>query len=276
VKVTVPSEKDPGVTYEVDLDAQTCTCPHFQARLKGTGKLCKHLAQAGLDALPPLGQTVPGPAVAIPLGQVPTAEPTDTIPWETLGEVPDEPAPPTAAEEAFWAELMKPDPDPEVLAVAVRDETRLQEATAGHLVRAILKAEASVEQLEKRARADAQAWSEMIAKASAHSDAWRAMVLGWMRRNEVKNLSSPWWTVYISKGRPSLKVLDEEKTIAACEKHYPKAVETKKVLVMKELKVALDSLPKVFAERPGDIAGVTLPAIAEEKTGEPSLGIRKK
>jgi len=32
--------------YDVDMDNKTCSCPHFQYRLKGTGKLCKHLKEA--------------------------------------------------------------------------------------------------------------------------------------------------------------------------------------------------------------------------------------
>jgi predicted nucleic acid-binding Zn finger protein len=32
--------------YELDLDNKTCSCPHFHYRLKGTGKLCKHLKDA--------------------------------------------------------------------------------------------------------------------------------------------------------------------------------------------------------------------------------------
>lgn len=32
--------------YDVDVVNKTCSCPHFQYRLKGTGKLCKHLKEA--------------------------------------------------------------------------------------------------------------------------------------------------------------------------------------------------------------------------------------
>ena len=32
--------------YDVDITNKTCTCPHFYYRLKGTGKLCKHLKEA--------------------------------------------------------------------------------------------------------------------------------------------------------------------------------------------------------------------------------------
>jgi len=32
--------------YDVDVVNKTCSCPHFYYRLKGTGKLCKHLKEA--------------------------------------------------------------------------------------------------------------------------------------------------------------------------------------------------------------------------------------
>ena len=279
MNVTVPSEKDPTVTYQVDLDAQTCTCPHFQTRLRGTGKLCKHLAQANLNALPPIGQDPPPPA-AIPLGPAPVAS-EDTIPWDSIVQnLPDAaPTPPTADDEAFWAELMKPDPDPDVLstAVAVQGETRLQEATAGHLVRAILKAEASVEALEKRAREDAQAWQGMITKASDQTKAWRKMILNWMLSNGITKLQTPWASIYPIKGRTTISVVDADQCIAACKRlKATQAVETVERLVKKEFDAIYNARPELFRERPGDLPGVTLPAIAEEKTGDPSLGIRRK
>lgn len=48
-KIHVPSDRDRSVEYEVDLDEHTCTCPHFQHRLKeaneqdGGKRSCKHL-----------------------------------------------------------------------------------------------------------------------------------------------------------------------------------------------------------------------------------------
>ena len=32
--------------YDVNTSNKTCSCPHFYYRLKGTGKLCKHLKEA--------------------------------------------------------------------------------------------------------------------------------------------------------------------------------------------------------------------------------------
>jgi len=40
---TVESFRGEGRTYEVDLQSGCCTCPHYAARLAGTGKDCKHL-----------------------------------------------------------------------------------------------------------------------------------------------------------------------------------------------------------------------------------------
>ena len=50
--VTVQSEKDPNVTYDVNLDTGECSCPHYQRKLKeenakdnGTRR-CKHYPTA--------------------------------------------------------------------------------------------------------------------------------------------------------------------------------------------------------------------------------------
>lgn len=42
----VPSFTEEGESYVVDVAEGTCTCPHFQHRLKGTQGLCKHLKAA--------------------------------------------------------------------------------------------------------------------------------------------------------------------------------------------------------------------------------------
>ena len=34
-----------GYDYILNLSKKTCTCPHFQYRLAGTDKLCKHLQE---------------------------------------------------------------------------------------------------------------------------------------------------------------------------------------------------------------------------------------
>ena len=40
---TVPSHRGLDNEYLVNLDAGTCNCPHYSARLAGTGQDCKHL-----------------------------------------------------------------------------------------------------------------------------------------------------------------------------------------------------------------------------------------
>jgi predicted nucleic acid-binding Zn finger protein len=40
---SVPSFRGNNTDYMVDLQAMTCTCPHFTERLAGTGETCKHL-----------------------------------------------------------------------------------------------------------------------------------------------------------------------------------------------------------------------------------------
>lgn len=256
--ITVPSQSDPSATYEVDLDAGSCTCPHF-ARI--APKECKHFAQA--RKLAEKQVSAPDPIRR-------NADPPD------LEELPGPaPAPTLAAQdEEFWAELMKPDPDPERLPAVVADN-RLAEETAGHLVRAILKAETAVGDLERRARLDALAWKSMIDTAQAKADGWRAMILDFMQRSGITKLQSPWWTVYPIRGRRRVEILDEAACIAACKQQYPKAVKVVEMLDAKEFAVAFDSLPKVFGEHEGEL-GAKVPAIAEEKFGEPSLGIRKK
>lgn len=55
--VQVPSDRDPSVMYEVDLQNWTCTCPHFQHRLReanladGGNRSCKHLDRAQYERL---------------------------------------------------------------------------------------------------------------------------------------------------------------------------------------------------------------------------------
>ena len=36
-----------GNKYKVDIENNTCTCPHFEYRLKGTKQICKHIKQVG-------------------------------------------------------------------------------------------------------------------------------------------------------------------------------------------------------------------------------------
>ena len=42
--VKVKSQSGSG-NYDVDIEALTCTCPHFQYRMKPIGGICKHIQQ---------------------------------------------------------------------------------------------------------------------------------------------------------------------------------------------------------------------------------------
>lgn len=45
------SKTTPGKFYEVDLQAGTCECPHYQKRMKYTNGKCKHLMMAVNESL---------------------------------------------------------------------------------------------------------------------------------------------------------------------------------------------------------------------------------
>lgn len=253
--ITVPSQSDPTASYDVDLDALTCTCPHF-ARI--APKECKHFSQARMLAAERRD------ASAAPLEEIPGPTPAPTL---------------ADADAAFWRELMKADPDPDQLEVR-QGLILAEQIQAERLVRAILTAErpgnpAGIQALKARSRADAQAWAELITAAETKVDTFRAMVLDWMQRSGVTKLQTPWFSAYPIKGRRSVLILDQEACIKACQQHYPKAVEMVPTIVKAEFNVAFDTFPKVFGEHEGEL-GAKVPAIAEEKFGEPSLGIRKK
>ena len=169
-------------------------------------------------------------------------------------------------------ELTNPDPDPDLLP-ALRPDLELQEQTAGHLIRAILRAEHSLEATKEkdgvdgliaRAKKDAEQWQAMIQVQKDRVGSWRACVRGWMLRNEVTKLQAPWFSAFISKGRTKKVVLDEARAIEACQSVYPKAVEMRPRLIKAELDVAVDSFPKHFE------------GLVEEQTGEAALVIRRR
>ena len=230
MRVLVDSDSLPGVHYIVDLAAGTCTCPHFE-RIKP--KECKHFGVARL--------ALPDPVADIP----------------TLDEVMQEADP--HVEEAL-AVLAHPDPEelPELPPALV---PMLVEQTACHLVRALLREEARLEIDEQRMQEDIAAWQAYLAKRQERAKAARQILLDWMQRAGVTKLQHPRFTCSVAKGRKRLEVKDEAATIARCEEVYAAAVAVKKSLRLRELQVAVDSLPGLFA------------GLVEETVGEPSLRI---
>lgn len=171
-----------------------------------------------------------------------------------------------AQERDITEALAHPSPDPETLPdIPAEYALQLQAETAGHLVRAILRQEESVASLEMHARQEAQAWANVITKAQARADAWRAIIRDFMLRNNLTKLQSPWSTTFVQKGRTKKVVLDEAGCIAACKTiGYAKAIQTVEKLVKKELDVIVDTKPEAFK------------GLVEEHTSEPTLVIRNK
>lgn len=161
-------------------------------------------------------------------------------------------------------ELTNPDPDPDLLP-ALRPDLELQEQTAGHLIRAILKAEVNLETLEKKRDADALAWNQMIQRHKDRVASWRACVRDWMLRNEVTKLQAPWFTASIAKGRKKLTWQEEDRVIGVLDAlGAAAAVKTVRSVVKKELQVIFDSVPHKFD------------GLVTEEIGEPGLVIRKR
>lgn len=160
--------------------------------------------------------------------------------------------------------LQQPDPEPDLLP-ALRPDLELQEQTAGHLIRAILKAEARVEQTEKDRDAEILAWNRMIQQQKDRVASWRCCVRDWMLRNEVTKLQSPFFTASLAKGRKKLTWQEEDKVIGVLDAlGATDAVKTVRSVVKKELQVAFDSVPGRFD------------GIVTEEVGEPGLRILKR
>ena len=160
--------------------------------------------------------------------------------------------------------LQQPDPEPDLLP-ALRPDRELPEQTAGHLIRAILKADVHVDALEKKRDADVLAWNQMIQQQKGRVASWRACVRDWMLRNEVTKLQAPWFTASIAKGRKKLTWQEEDKVIGVLDAlGATEAVRTVRSVVKKELQVVFDSVP-------GRFDGIVM-----EEIGEPGLVIRRK
>jgi len=161
-------------------------------------------------------------------------------------------------------ELTRPDPDPDMLP-ALRPDLELQEQTAGHLIRAILKADSSVEALEAKRDADLLAWSQMIQVQKDRVASWRACVRDWMLRNDIEKLNAPWFVAFLQKGKRRLSWEDENKVIDILDALGAKeAVKTVRTVRKKELQVVFDTVPHKFD------------GVVKEETGETGLVIRRR
>jgi len=160
-------------------------------------------------------------------------------------------------------EISKPDPNPDLLP-AIPPGFAIQEHTASHLVRAILKAEASVDRLKAAMQKDVEAWGHLIASTEAKTESWRALIRDWMLRNDIKQLKAPWATAFIQKGRRRLTWQEEDRVIAILDLlGATDAIKTTRSVVKKEFTTIYDSVPKQFN------------GLVKDETGEPTLAIRK-
>lgn len=173
--------------------------------------------------------------------------------------------------------LQQPDPEPDLLP-ALRPDLELQEQTAGHLIRVILKADTSVEALEKKRDADLLAWNHMIQAQKDRVASWRACVRDWMLRNQITQLKSPWFTVSIGKPLSKIVVDDDQACIAILKGLKANAAwESRDSIVKKEFDVIFNSVPDKFVEKKHETTGeVLLPQIAHEDKGEKRLLIRRR
>jgi hypothetical protein len=162
--------------------------------------------------------------------------------------------------------LAHPDPDPDSLPI-LREDTALalQEQTAGHLIRAIMRQGEIVEKLKQAMNLDMLAWAEVIAGAEGKQTNWRIIVRDWMLRNDVTKLQAPWFTASLAKGRTKIVVDDELGVILVCKAmKATEAVKTIEKLDKKAFDVIWNSAPNQFK------------SLAHEETGDPSLVIRRK
>ena len=162
-------------------------------------------------------------------------------------------------------EIAKPDPNPDMLP-AIPVGFALQEQTALHLTRAILKAEGSVERLEVAMKKDMEAWAHLIAAAQSKAESWRACIRDWMIRNDVKQLKAPWAVTFLQKGRRKLTWQEEDKVIAILDLiGATDAIKTTRSVIKKEFTAIYDSVPKQFAGLVTDETGDSILVIKESK-----------
>lgn len=162
--------------------------------------------------------------------------------------------------------LAHPQPDPDLLPACIPPHLMEQQQTAEHLLRASLRLDDEIETTKAKMSADMAAWQAVLAKGQEKREAWRAMVLAWMQRNNVTQLKTPWLTASITKGRTEIVVDDETKAIAALHMIHggEKALKVKESIVKTEFDAIFNAIPKEFE------------SVAHIETGEPSLLVRRK
>ena len=162
--------------------------------------------------------------------------------------------------------LALPDPDPDALAeVEPSQLTPSDEAACAHLVRAILKAEASLTRLEQARQKDLEAWNQMIGAHKSRVLVWRMIVRDWMLRQNVPKLQTPWFTAAIATPRPKIVVLDEEALKGKLTGAFAGAGTRLQVILWKR------EFDDIYNAQPNAFEG-----LAHEEQGEAELRIRKR
>lgn len=164
-----------------------------------------------------------------------------------------------------WREIVAhPDPDPDLLPVAIPQELIEQEQTAQHILRACLRLEDAIAVQQARMDADMAAWGQSITRLQAKREAWRASIKDWMQRNNVTQIKCPWFTASIARGRTKIVVVDEGAAIAALKAlGADKAIKIRESIVKAELDAIYNARPKSFD------------GIVTEETSEPNLMVRR-
>ena len=188
----------------------------------------------------------------------------DPVVYETQEPTVGVPAPVDL--DAVLTALEHPDPEMDMIPALPADLIPLLQAeTAGRLLRAVVKAETSIDQLEARMKADTASWQALIATQQQRIANVRAIVKNWMERTATMKLQTPWFTASLTKGRTKIVVDDEGIAIAVCKgMGATAAVKTIEKLIKAEFDVAYNSRPRLFD------------GAAHEEQGEPSLRIQKR
>ncbi len=235
--VRVQSDSDPSIIYLVDPVEGTCSCQSSQRlQSEGKGRVCKHVQRVWAQ------------------GEQPSSE--------------ESPAPPSDVSLV----LAHPDPDFEDIPEKIPEEAIATIDIAARILRAVKKGENSIGALTARKNDDLRAWDALISVEQAKVNSLKATIKGWMERNKIPQIHTPFFTHYIRKGNVSLVLDDEEAVKRVAKANYPKAIETVEQFVWKELRVLFDTFPQHFKEVK-DEKGETVirPQIAHEEKADSIL-----
>ena len=169
--------------------------------------------------------------------------------------------------DAFEAEIVKPDPDPEILALAPTGWAPSDPVVAGRLVRAVRRQEDTVAKLKAAMAKDMEAWGLLIAAQEAREQALRRYIEAYLIATGEK-VRTPWGSAFLSKRPVKLEydeaaVLDVLSFIAGKGVDVSSCIKVKQSVVAKEFKVLFDSQPSWFKD------------LVKEVGCEPSVTIRK-